>query len=221
MTPKLVIFDLDGTLYDLDDIIKVYYSMEIDFLMKYYSWEREEAEKFLADNGVLDHKDPAAHSATDLFIASGIPEATWTGYREKFFHAETIRREKAADTETVRAFSESAKIILLSSNTRKNIDIILDAAGIDGNVFDGIYCSDRSPCKGRFSKRETMAWLVREEGIDPSGMLSVGDRYNTDIVPALECGGHGAELLSPSYLGKLLSDLKDDRLSTCDEYIYY
>lgn len=221
MSIKAIIFDLDGTLYDLADIAKVYYDIEIRFLKDYFHKTGEEAAAFLSENGVTKEPSEKAKSATDLFYRIGVPKKVWVDFREKYFDPSGIKKEKAVSEAVLREFSEQAPIYLLSSNTYCNIEKILDKIGLAPTLFKEVYCSDKSPCGGIFTKKEVIASLIGELSIQPSELLSVGDRYNTDVVPALELGAKGAVVKEPAAVSALLEDLKAGKPATGDSYTWY
>lgn len=221
MDVKAIIFDLDGTLYDLADIAKVYYDIEIRFLKDYFHKTEEEAAAFLAENGVTREPSEKAKSATDLFYRIGVPKKVWVDFREEYFDPSGIQKEKAVPETVLREFSDLVPIYLLSSNTYRNIEKILDKIGLSPALFEKVLCSDRSPCEGIFTKKEVMASLIDELSIQPDELLSVGDRYNTDIVPALELGAKGVVVKDPAALFALLADLKAGKPATSDSYTWY
>ena len=218
---KAIIFDLDGTLYGLDDTVGIYYAMEVEFMKGYLHKTENEVKAFLQENGVLPYRSEKAQSATDLFLRIGVPKSEWVTYREANFDVSGIDEEKAASAETVAGFSEIAPIYLLSSNTYGNIARILGKIGIEPALFERVICSDRSPCKGLFTKKEVMESLCRELGFAPSALFSIGDRYHTDVEPLLELGGAGVVVKTPHSLSALLCDLKNGALQTCDAYTFY
>lgn len=221
MNKKLVIFDLDGTLYNLDDVVPMYYSMEVDFIEKYYHFDRNQAEEFLNKNGVLPYRTENAKSATDLFINSGIPIDVWTKYREEFFDSSCIHPEYAAKEEDIVSFLDFSDIVLLSSNTYKNICNILSQININKDIFSMIVCSDQSLCKGRFSKEEAMMNLSLKYGVDYPDLYSVGDRYQTDIVPILNLKGNGILIKDPLVLKDIAKDFMDNELGKSEKYRFF
>lgn len=221
MKKKLIIFDLDGTLYNLDDVVPMYYSMEVDFVMKYYDISTYEAEELLNKNGILPYRTENAKSATDFFINSGIPLNCWTKYREDNFNPDCINSDNAAKTEDIRIYSEFANLILMSSNTFKNICKILEKIKIDKNIFDEIVCSDQSPCSEKFSKKESMEKIIKKYNFDVLDTFSIGDRFNTDIDPMLKLGGNGILIKNPLFLKDLAADFQSGLLDNSEKYKIY
>lgn len=215
---KAIIFDLDGTLYDLSDIVKMYYRMEIDFLESYFGKTESEAAAFLEENGVLSYSSPKAKSATELFLRMGVSKEVWSAFREENFDASGIDPSKAVNGDVIVEFSGISPIFLLSSNTYANIEKILKKLEIAPEMFSDILCSDRSPCEGIFNKKDVMEALSKKLGIAGENMLSIGDRYESDIKPVLLLGGTGVIVKSPKALGKLFKDISSGKIETCSDY---
>ena len=68
---KLIIFDMDGTLYDLQDVAGMNYRMEVEFYSTARGLPEEEAESVLAANSILSYASEKAHSA------SSFPKVVW------------------------------------------------------------------------------------------------------------------------------------------------
>ena len=218
---KAIVFDLDGTLYDLSDTVKMYYKIEIEFLKSYFGKTEDEAKAFLDENGILPYVSPKAKSATEFFLKIGVPKEVWSAFREEHFDVSGIDKTKAASNDTVKAFSAAAPIFLLSSNTYANIEKILQRLEIKPEIFTDILCSDRSKCSGAFNKKEVMQNLSESIGIPCGNMLSVGDRFATDVAPMLELGGMGVIVNSPKALEKLFKNIFNDYLISCEEYVFF
>lgn len=218
---KAIIFDLDGTLYDLSDTVKMYYEIETEFLKSYFGKTEDEAKAFLDENGILPYVSTKAKSATEFFLKIGVPREVWSAFREEHFDVSGIDKTKAVPNDTVRRFSAIAPIFLLSSNTYANIEKILRKLEIKPEIFSNILCSDRSSCKERFNKKEVMRNLSESTGVPCGNILSVGDRFATDAAPMLELGGMGVIVNSPKALEKLLEDIFNDDLKSCEEYGFF
>ena len=218
---KAIIFDLDGTLYDLSDTVKMYYEIETEFLKSYFGKTEDEAKAFLDENGILPYVSTKAKSATEFFLKIGVPREVWSAFREEHFDVSGIDKTKAVPNDTVRRFSAIAPIFLLSSNTYANIEKILRKLEIRPEIFSNILCSDRSSCKERFNKKEVMRNLSESTGVPCGNILSVGDRFATDAAPMLELGGMGVIVNSPKALEKLLEDIFNDDLKSCEEYGFF
>ena len=218
---KAIIFDLDGTLYDLSDTVKMYYEIEIEFLKSYFGKTEDEAEAFLDENGILPYVSPKAKSATEFFLKIGVPKEVWSTFREEHFDVSGIDKTKAVPNDTVKRFSAVAPIFLLSSNTYANIEKILQKLEIKPEIFTDILCSDRSKCSGAFNKKEVMQNLSENTGVPCGNMLSVGDRFATDAAPMLELGGMGVIVSFPKALEKLFEDISSDSLASSEEYEFF
>lgn len=218
---KLIVLDLDGTLYDINDVIKTVYQYQVAFLSEKQKKTSEEIELFFEKHGILPYVSKEMKSATELFAQIGIDKEEWKAYRNSHFDVSAIQREKAVGDKVIRHLSEYYSLVLLSSNTMTSIEKILSHLGISKEFFVEVVCSDSYPSESGFNKKDAIVYISNKYEVPFHSMLSIGDRYQTDIKPMVELGGIGILLKSPKYMDVLSSDIKSDRLASCIEYEVY
>ena len=216
---KRIVFDLDGTLYDIHDVIESAYILQRDFLSKKLGLDVYSAEALLNENHIYSEMRPDSRSATEFFGEIGISTIEWKEYRETHYDVNLIQLSHAVSNDVIRSFSELAELALVSSNTQRIIRKTLSHIKIDYSTFSIIIGSDSSAFSEGFSKQKVFKDLIREL---PEGekILSVGDRYLTDIEPMLLLGGDGVLINSPQALTHLLSDLCSGEM-TQNGYFFY
>lgn len=212
---------MDGTLYDIADVVQMSYDMQVEFLSEKKSLRKAEAISLLSDNHIYPEMKKDSKSATELFLQMGFDKREWSDFRNAGFDVSKIDKRKAVDELTMSRFSEIAPIVLLSSNAYKVIEKVLNHINISPSVFDSIICSDRFPYDSSFKKKLAMEYLVNKYRVNCMDTLSIGDRYNTDIAPILEIGGKGILVKSPKFLLDVLNDLRSDNLKSCNKYEYF
>lgn len=72
MKERIIIFDMDGTLYDLDDVVSMNYDMQVKFLSMKRNMSREETVSYLAENRIFPTITKESKSATELFLQIGL-----------------------------------------------------------------------------------------------------------------------------------------------------
>ncbi|MBR3924125.1 MAG: HAD family hydrolase [Kiritimatiellae bacterium] len=215
----LIIFDMDGTLYDLGDVMASVYETQVSFLQDRKGWSRSRAIQFMSENDVEPHVTKKSKSATELFIRMGFGREEWTEYRQAQFPISKIDPEKTPPANLLERFAQLGDMVLLTSNTIRVCEGILARIGLENNPFRKIVCSDMPEVREPFSKFHEMKRLMG--GGDHASVLSVGDRYQTDIVPALKLGGCGCLVKGPGSLGGVCGDLECGRPGSCTEYEYF
>jgi FMN phosphatase YigB (HAD superfamily) len=218
---KLIIFDLDGTLYDLNDVIQMNYQMQVSFFSEITNISIEDSQKILKDNDIFPTISKLSKSATEFFFRYGISKEVWTRFREEHFDVTKINKTKAVKQEWLKEFSFLYPCVLLSSNSIKNIHQILLHIGISEDIFSTIICSDNFCDINFFNKKTAINHISELFCVESSNILSIGDRYKTDIQPIIELGGYGVQVSAPDSLQFLLADLKEDNLHSCPYYVLY
>ena len=207
MKPKLIIFDLDGTLYDLKDVHEANYVLQVQFLQHQLGMSDSEAVSMLEKNGVYLVINDHSKSATELFARLGLDMNVWIHYREANFDVTKIDKSKAVPNSTIKEFAELCPLVLLSSNSYENILKILDYIEIDSKLFKAIYCSDNTLLNEPFNKKRAIQIISHDFKVDYCNMLSIGDRYQTDVAPIEELGGNGIVINHPTLLPLVLDEL--------------
>lgn len=218
---KIIVFDLDGTFYDLNDVLRMSYDMQVSFLCMKRNVCQEEAIRFLQDNHIYPVMKKDSKSATELFLKMGYDKSEWSTYRVAGFDVNKIDRSKAIDEKTIIDFAKYGILVLLSSNAYVIVEKVLKWIGISPSVFDEVICSDRFPYNTPFKKKMAMEYLAGKYKKPFSEMISIGDRYSTDIQPMTELGGMGVLISTPASLKSVYSDMKSRNLRTCDLYTVF
>lgn len=211
---QLIFFDLDGTLYDLDDVIESVYQNQVVFLSNYLKKPRSEIQKMFSKNHIFPYKSAHAASATVLFEKIGVDKEAWKDYRETHFDVDAIQTQKAVTNDLVERFSKLAKLVLLSSNTYHTVIMVLSRLQIHSSLFSYIIASDHRNSSGVFSKTREMEEMITRFGFEGSDVLSIGDRFQTDIQPVLMVGGDGILVDGPGSVKNVYDDLCDSNLRT-------
>ena len=217
----LIIFDMDGTLYDLDDVVRANYEMQVQFLLSKTGYNREQVEKYLDSNHIYPDIRRDSLSATELFAKEGYDIYEWSVFRESNFDVSSIKRDKAVNNAVLSEFKKISTLVLLSSNSYKTIEKVLTHLGCSITLFSKVLCSDNFSVGKAFSKGDAMSYIAKSFNISTQKLLSIGDRYKTDIEPMLRLGGKGILMHSPSILSKVLEDYKTCSLKTCRGYEYF
>jgi len=218
---ELVVLDLDGTLYDINDVIENVYQCQVNYLAVKLNKSAADVKMFLAENNVFPYVCKESRSATELFLELGISKAEWTDYRNQHFDVNSIQITNSVEKNTLMQLADFATLVLLSSNTSVTIRNILSHLGLTQGMFDSIVCSDCYPIAGSFNKYAAMRFLSERYSVKPQAMLSIGDRFSTDVKPMLRLGGTGILLHSPKSLKTVLTDMKEGNLHNCREYDFY
>ena len=209
---KLIIFDMDGTLYNLDDVVQMNYNMQVDFYSHQMRLSKEEVIQIFLENNIYPTITEKSKSATEFFVRSGIESDKWNSYRENHFDVSMINREYAASESIIKSFASIAPIILLSSNSMRNMSKILTHIGLRQELFEDIICSDHKHSDGTFNKLDEMRRIIEKYNVEPANVLSIGDRYKTDIEPLLSLGGLGVLANGPQDLCKIFEALQNKSL---------
>ena len=218
ITCELIVLDFDGTLYDSSGVQAQSWRLEHDFLREHEGMTSEQAHNFLLKNGILTE----ARSATECFLRHGIDPEDWAEYRTKYFDVSCVDRSTAVSPEVIRGFKNFGKILLLSSNTLEVIKTIMQYIALDSGIFDDIICSNHHGLSGRFSKASAFREIITRHEIEPYRLLSIGDRYHSDIESVIELGGAGILVHAPSSLQLVLDDMTCGTItSTSSAYEYY
>lgn len=215
---ELIVLDLDGTLYDINDVISKVYQYQVSFLSAKLNKPFHEIESFFASRGIYPVVSRNSRSATELFAQLGVDNEEWKEYRNMHFDVTEIQIENAVGEEVINDLTMKRKVVLLSSNTMSTVEKILFHLDISKKFFSEIICSDNFHSERGFNKRDAMKYISDKYNIPFSSMLSIGDRYQTDIRPMIELGGVGVLITSPKNLMKVVKDLDCSRLMNCIEY---
>ncbi|MDD3204913.1 MAG: HAD family hydrolase [Lachnospiraceae bacterium] len=218
MKIKLIVFDLDGTLYDLEDVSLMNYMIQIDYIKMKTNMRDKEITQLFKNNGIYSQRNEKSKSCTELFAKMGFDLEEWSEFRENNFLVKKINKIQGVDDELMSQFGKVGTLILLSSNSNKNINDILKHLEINSNYFNEIICSDKNCCIGTFSKYKVMLDLLKRYNVNSQEIISIGDRFLTDIEPVLKINGIGLLINKPISLRKILLDLENDKLSTCEGY---
>ena len=63
---QLILFDVDGTLYDLHDVMDFNYKLQVDFYSGFYSISEEKTVRIFKEHGIFPAKSDQSKSATEL-----------------------------------------------------------------------------------------------------------------------------------------------------------
>ena len=94
---RLIVFDMDGTLYDLSDVMSTVYESQVSFLCERMGWTEGKTVQFLEENDIEPHVTKASRSATELFMRLGFGREEWTEYRQRHFPIDKIDPAKAIE----------------------------------------------------------------------------------------------------------------------------
>ena len=216
---RLIIFDMDGTLYDINDVMGAVYDTQVSFLRESMGWAETKAIQFLNDNEIKPHVTKDSKSATALFVKMGLGREEWTEYRQRRFPIDRIDPSRAATADQMKRFAILGDVVLLTSNTSQVCGKILARIDIAQNLFKAIVCSDTTGEDAPFDKYREMKKLIDVKTYD--SIISIGDRYQTDIVPALKLGGYGCLVKAYSSIEKVCEDLESGRMVDCPDYEYF
>ncbi|MGM9940582.1 MAG: HAD family hydrolase [Bulleidia sp.] len=215
---ELIILDMDGTLYDLADVAEKGYQIQCDFLKQERGLSQEQVDTLFAQNHIYPQRRPDSASCTEFFEAIGIEKKKWTGYREDHFCFDEINVDTAVRQSVLEKLAHYGTIVLVTSNTIRHVHQVLGRLGISEHLFADILTSDASLIPSPYSKRKAFAWLKEKYDVQDRGMLSIGDRFETDVRPCLENGGDGIVLSYPKGLETVVSDMEKNALKSCGAY---
>lgn len=218
---KIVVFDMDGTLYDLEDVVSMNYKVQCDFLSDKEKLSQHDVASLFAANHIYPEMRRDSRSCTEFFERRGIDKKEWNKFRETNFNEKSISREKAVSNAVLEKFAEYYTLILLTSNSLKSMRRILSHIDVEITNFLEIICNDFNRISGEFDKKKAFEYIVNNYNVQPEEILSIGDRFETDIKPSLMVGGDGIQIKKPMFLEILLNDLLSNKLKSCEYYDWF
>lgn len=200
----LIIFDMDGTLYDISDVVKEGFYLGVNFLVETKGYVIDDAIKLLNNNDIYPYVVEKAKSTTQLFASLGYDISEWNDYRSIRFPYQEIKKENSVSNKLLLEFRKHAKIVLLTNNTQKNVDNVLKHIGIKQETFNRIYLNNKK--QKDLNKKLLMQDIINDYNVDARRVLSIGDRLDVDALPMLELGGKAIIIKNPKSLEKVIND---------------
>ncbi|MCS7135867.1 MAG: HAD family hydrolase [Nitrososphaerota archaeon] len=177
---KLIVFDIDGTLYRSDE-----YEMEL----------HREIVKLLAEKLGCSTEEARAKLRT---LRKEVASISWCliklGINLKEFYEELAKRvnpseyvEEAKDVKVLlRKLKEAGFKLAVHTNSGRALALkVLGALGIDPSTFDIMVTSDDAEPK---PSRDGYLKILKIAGVTAEEVVYVGDRYDIDLKTAKELG---------------------------------
>ncbi len=184
-----LVFDLDNTLYTHSPYAAFQESVLVERLAKELGEEVEATRTRI--EGLRAERLAAGLGKTslgNLFASLGFDIETSVRWREEHIEPRDWLRPDPRLDEALAALATSYALALLTNNPRSVGEKSLEALGV-GSRFGAVVGLDDTMISKPASEPFARAALAL--GIGPELCISIGDRYDVDIAPALELGMGG------------------------------
>jgi phosphoglycolate phosphatase/putative hydrolase of the HAD superfamily len=184
--PSALVFDLDNTLYTN----KAYCDFQEDVLVERLGAElgigtEAAAAKLAALRAEREAAGLGKTSLGKLFAALGIDIPTSVRWREECYEpARWLKKDPRLDR-ALTLLAKDYRLALMTNNPRLVGEKSLEALGVRDHFsiivgLDDTYSGKPAP--------EPFLEVARRLGLDPSSCVSIGDRFDVDLAPAMELG---------------------------------
>ena len=187
---KAIIFDIDSTLYTNAE----YAFEQVDCQVRRFASLRgitnDQARKMVADYRKKYARENGGKkvSLSNTLLSFGVSiEQSVQWRRELIEPADFLGKDKQLQ-EALAALGRRYKLLCVTNNPLLPAQKTLDALGVADliEVLVGLdTCNLSKPAK------EPFVLAAKKAGVSPSSIVSVGDRYDLDLAPALELGMGG------------------------------
>lgn len=184
--PSALIFDLDNTLYTNP----AYAAFQEDALVERLGRELGLGTEAAASRIAALRQERAAAglgktSLGKLFAAMGIEIATSVRWREECYEpAQWLKRDARLDR-ALGLLAKDYKLALMTNNPRLIGEKSLDALGVRPRFSAIVGLDDTLTGK---PGAEPFIETARRLGLEPRLCVSIGDRFDVDLAPAMELG---------------------------------
>lgn len=198
---KVIIFDLDGTLYKSEEIRKQFAKAAYITLTKIKNISREEARALIEERRDAIQKKqgfPAPYTLT--LVSYGVPIEFWHKENVRLFDPRNHLNKDEKLKRVLETLKTKYRLAILTNNNDVQTARILEALGLD-SLFDKIFTYNSFKIikpNPEFLERAATALDVK-----PEECLVVGDRYHVDLAPAKQLGMDIYEVKGPEGIYKL------------------
>lgn len=192
---KVIIFDLDGTLYKSDEIRQKFAEAAYYTLAEFKNTSVENAQTLIEERrDALKRKQGFPVPYTLTLISYGVPIPLWHKENIKFFDPRDYLNKDEKLKKSMIRLNKHYKLAILTNNNDVQTARILQALELD-DLFEGIFTYTSFKLLKpdlKFFER-----AASEMGVKPEECLVVGDRYNVDLEPAKKLGMDTYEVNGP------------------------
>ncbi|KPK70926.1 hypothetical protein AMJ87_08165 [candidate division WOR_3 bacterium SM23_60] len=205
---KVIIFDLDGTLYQSAVIRSKFAEAAYHAIAKLKRTTVAQAQQ------LVEHKraqmrstygDPVPYTLTLRSI--GMSAEQWHTENIAYFDPRDYLEEDERLLNCLSALKKRYRLVILTNNNSVQTDRTLEALGVK-HLFDRIYTYNTF--KLLKPDPEFVRRAIEEMGVRPEECCFVGDRYNVDLEPARRLNMHIYEVSGPSDVYTLARDFGCD-----------
>lgn len=183
---RVIIFDLDGTLYDTDAIDNQNVTAALFSLVEFLKISSDEAIDLLNERRQSANNSSEKRSISSTLNEIGVPITIVEKNQLKYINPEGAIAGDLELVNLIRQLKLSNKLCILT-NTRAIIaNRILKCIGFDTNDFDLVATGDKL-AQAKPSK-EAILWCIDKLNGVVSNSIFLGDRWNVDLKPAMEIG---------------------------------
>jgi putative hydrolase of the HAD superfamily len=201
MKIKALIFDMDGTLYQNDNLNQAYSDAAYYTLAKFLQVSIREAKKIIiTKREKLAKKLGYKPTYTYTLKTLGVSFDLWNKESINYIKPECFLKPDKKLKGLLNVLSKRFKLGLLTNNSDVQVEKTLNALGIN-NCFDYILSITES--KKVKPDPSLFKTISKKLGVLPKECLALGDRYDIDLVPAKACGMKVLEVKKASDLYKL------------------
>lgn len=203
---KVILFDLDGTLYNSTEVRKKFAQAAYHALAKLKKISVEEATKLIEDTRAklkAKHGFPVPYTLT--LVRFGMPVETWHKENIKFFDPRDHLSANGELREKLLDLKKRCRLAILTNNNEVQAGRILQALKVE-DLFDRVFTYNSF--KTMKPNPQFFKSAAKEMGVLPKECLVVGDRYSVDLIPAQNLGMQIYEVKGPDDISKLVTALR-------------
>lgn len=203
---KVILFDLDGTLYTSRDVRTKFAEAAYHALAKLKKIPVSEA-KTLIENmrEKLKEKHGFPVPYTLTLIRFGMTVENWHKENIAYFDPREFLSADRALRKILQDMKKRFKLAILTNNNEVQANRILEALDVQ-DLFDRVFTYNSF--RTMKPNPKTFQEAAKAMNVLPNECLVVGDRYSVDLIPAQDLGMQIYEVKGPEGIEKLVTALR-------------